>query len=315
MNRNIESSAELAAAITRAASKQTYYTIRFLVDRDLVPDAYRAYAYFRWVDDMLDQDGLPNSERIAFIERQRSLVHGCYLRQWPGKVSAEERMLVDLIRTDPSENTGLHAYIHNMMAVMLFDTQRLGRLISQKELDEYSLTLATAVTEALHYFIGHRCYAPRGETRYLSATAAHVVHMLRDTFEDNAVGYYNIPGEILEAHRLSPQDVGSSPYRFWVKRRVQLARGYIAAGKEYLGQLENFRCRIAGYIYIARFEGVLNTLEREGYRLRPAYPERKSLTSGLKIAWSTLLQIVSHHRDQWLSRYPARQIKSSVGEP
>jgi large subunit ribosomal protein L18 len=44
----------LAASITKAASKQSYYTIRFLVDRDRMDDAYRAYAYFRWVDDIID---------------------------------------------------------------------------------------------------------------------------------------------------------------------------------------------------------------------------------------------------------------------
>ncbi len=43
-----------ASIITKAASKQTYYTIRFLVDRARLEDAYRAYAYFRWVDDVLD---------------------------------------------------------------------------------------------------------------------------------------------------------------------------------------------------------------------------------------------------------------------
>ena len=48
----------LASSITKAASKQTYYTIRFLVDRERVADAYRAYAYFRWVDDTLDSDNL-----------------------------------------------------------------------------------------------------------------------------------------------------------------------------------------------------------------------------------------------------------------
>ena len=46
----------LASSITKAASKQTYYTIRFLVDRERVDDAYRAYGYFRWVDDVLDAD-------------------------------------------------------------------------------------------------------------------------------------------------------------------------------------------------------------------------------------------------------------------
>jgi len=45
---------DLASSITKAASKQTYYTIRYLVDRERVDDAYRAYGYFRWVDDILD---------------------------------------------------------------------------------------------------------------------------------------------------------------------------------------------------------------------------------------------------------------------
>ncbi len=36
------SGAALATAITRAASKQTYYTVRLLVDKQLVDDAYRA---------------------------------------------------------------------------------------------------------------------------------------------------------------------------------------------------------------------------------------------------------------------------------
>jgi hypothetical protein len=39
--------------------------------------------------------------------------------------------------------------------------------------------------------------------------------------------------------------------------------------------VENPRCRLAGYAYMARFDGVLAAIEREDYRLRPAYPERK----------------------------------------
>jgi len=54
--KNTNSPLALAPSLTRAASKQTYYTVRFLVDRERVADAYRAYAYFRWVDDTLDSD-------------------------------------------------------------------------------------------------------------------------------------------------------------------------------------------------------------------------------------------------------------------
>jgi hypothetical protein len=37
----------VASLITKAASKQTYFTIRCLVDRERVDDAYRVYGYFR----------------------------------------------------------------------------------------------------------------------------------------------------------------------------------------------------------------------------------------------------------------------------
>ena len=71
MMNTIISQQTLAPAITKTASKQTYYTIRFLADRERVADAYLAYAYFRWVDDWLDL-GLSNrSERMQFVTRQQ----------------------------------------------------------------------------------------------------------------------------------------------------------------------------------------------------------------------------------------------------
>src|SRR6478609_2901194 len=36
---------DLPERITRAASRQAYYTVRFLADRERQRDAYRAYAY------------------------------------------------------------------------------------------------------------------------------------------------------------------------------------------------------------------------------------------------------------------------------
>src|SRR5262249_27101359 len=72
--RQQEPSIALPARITRHASKQAYYTIRLLADRDRRLDAYRAYAYFRWVDDWLDQPGLAQSERLDYIQRQQWLV-------------------------------------------------------------------------------------------------------------------------------------------------------------------------------------------------------------------------------------------------
>jgi phytoene/squalene synthetase len=275
-------------------AQQTYYSIRLFVDRKLVPDAYRAYGYFRWVDDTLDVESGSTLDKLDFIQRQQTLLDACYRGESLDGLCDEEWMLVDLIRNDPHPNSGLQAYLRNMMEVMIFDARRRGRIISQAELSEYTRLLATAVTEALYYFIGHHEPEPRPESSYLAVTAAHMVHMLRDTFEDTVAGYFNIPREVLQAQGISPRDLESQAYRKWVCGQIQLARSYFKAGKEYLAQVKGLRFRLVSYAYIARFEWVLRLIEREHYCLRHDYPERKSPRAGVWIGWSTwFLRLIS----------------------
>jgi phytoene/squalene synthetase len=211
-------------------------------------------------------------------------------------------MLADLVRSDRDMNSGLQTYIRNMMSVMVFDTYRRGRLISQKELNEYTRWLATAVTEAMHYFIGHDCASPQNESRYLAVTAAHIVHMLRDAYEDTAEGYINIPREFLEAQGISATEIGSSSYRIWVKSRVQLARNYFQIGAKTLAQVQNPRCRLAGYAYTARFTRFLEAIEQNDYRLQPDYSEFKHPASALRMAWSVLGLTLTGLRPEIVSR-------------
>ena len=300
METDLIKSDELAISITRTASLQTAYTIRFLADPDLMSNAYRAYAYFRWVDDQIDQESLQKADRLAFIDRQKALLLDFTRGFRPQNITAEEQMLMELIRNDKSTNShsGLRLYIQNMMAVMAFDAERRGRLISKSELGTYAHTLAVAVTEAMHYFIGHNSCSPAGETRYLAVMGAHITHMLRDTLEDNAAGYFNIPGEYLKANHISPLEVGSLPYRNWVKSRVHLARSYFKAGRDYMSQVESFRCRLAGYAYMARFEAVLDSIERDDYLLRARYQECKTLMAGARMAGSTICSALNERSPQ-----------------
>jgi phytoene/squalene synthetase len=296
MDTKYKNSGALAAAITEAASKQTYYTIRFFVDRGRVDDAYRAYGYFRWVDDVLDTEDGRRSEKIAFVNRQKSLLEACYRGEIPEDMCAEEWMLVDLVRNDTEKKSGLQSYLRNMMAVMVFDAERRGQVITQAELSGYSQALAVAVTEAMYCFIGHDDPSPHHEARYLAVTAAHITHMLRDAIEDVEAGYFNIPHEYLQTQGISPYEVRSSTYKEWVCGRVQLARMYFKAGRECTAQVKNLRCRLAGYAYTARFEWMLRAIERDNYCLRSKYPERKSLRAGLWMTWLTLVSIFASLR-------------------
>ena len=112
------------------------------------------------------------------------------------------------------------------------------------------------------------------DDRFLAGIGAHIAHLLRDMSQDTADGFINIPREYLEAHGIGPEDMQSPPYRAWVRGRVELARQYLCEGKRYLDRLDVLRCKIVGYWYCARFEGVLDAIEHDGYVLRPAYNER-----------------------------------------
>jgi phytoene/squalene synthetase len=197
-------------------------------------------------------------------------------------------MLVELVRNADRRDRGLEAYLRHMMLVMDFDVRRRGRLLSQAELSDYTHWLATAVTEAMHHFIGNGAAAPHDETRYLAASGAHILHMLRDTYDDVRAGYFNVPREVLEAHSIGPADIHSDAYRAWVEGRVQLARAYLDAGRGYFARVQSARFRLAGLAYVARFEWLIETLERDGFWLRPEYRERMSLATGLRMSWLTI---------------------------
>lgn len=289
-----ESSAELARSITWNGSKQTFYTARLIVDRDLVEDFNRAYAYFRWIDDIIDISAKSDSERIAFTRRQRDLIDSLYRAENPGDLTPEENILADLIKNDRGENSGLQSFIRNMFAIIEFDSFRKGRLIDQAELDWYQESLAKSVTDGLQYFIGNGHPYPAGDHKYSAAIAAHITHLLRDMLPDSRDGLINIPREYLEANNISYDQVHSEAYKSWVRDRVVLAREYFRHGKRYLDRLGVLRTKIAGYWYCARFESVLDTIVKDGYQLRSEYEERRRISSWVKIAWLGISISIKH---------------------
>jgi phytoene/squalene synthetase len=274
----------LAREITKAASRQTYYTIRWLVDRDLTDDAFLAYAYFRWVDDVIDAPASGRAARLAFVARQNEILGRLEASEPLSDLAPEERILEELLRRRRSGHSGLMSYLHQMMEVMEFDARRRGCLISQAELDRYSDLLASAVMDALGYFIGHRHDYPRSEARTLAVVGAHISHMLRDTSSDLSAGYYNIPRHVLEAGRMAPADVANPVYRGWVRRRVHLARACLREGKRYIRAMGNLRSQIAGYLYCARFECILDLIEVDEFFLRADYSGLPALPVWLRAA-------------------------------
>jgi phytoene/squalene synthetase len=290
------SSEVLARSITRSANGHADATIRFLVDRPRIGDAFRAYAYFRWVDDRLDLGDLDRSQAQTFLERQRALIAAAYRGQAVPGADPQEEILLDLVRHDPQPDSGLAVYIHRMMEVMAFDAERRGRLVSAEELASYTRALAVAVMETLHYFIGHDDKSPRSPSRYLAAAGAHIAHMLRDTHEDIARGYFNIPREVLQEGGISPEQIDSPAYRAWVRQRVLRSRRCLRLGRAYLAQVESLRCRIACLAYCLRFEACLDSIERNACVLRQRDPAARGPGSAATFLAAASLAVRRTHR-------------------
>jgi phytoene/squalene synthetase len=296
----VNASARLARSITWASSKQSYITARLLADRDLADDCLRAYAYFRWADDTIDISLRSVEERTEFITRQKSLIEKLYRHELPLDLSPEEAMLADLVAHDRGPDSGLRSFIRNFMAVIEFDAHRTGRLISQRELTAYTTCLGTAVMDGLLYFINNGYPYPRTPDRNLAVVGAHLTHMLRDTLEDLPVGFINIPAEEFEKGGIDLEDINNEPFRLWVQGQVELARSCFRQGKGYIDSLDVLRAKLAGVWYCARFECILQAIERDGYRLRRDYPERRCLAAWLvmiRLALQvTLAHIFQHFR-------------------
>jgi len=262
----------LAETITRKSSLQTYITIRLLVDRKLMQQCFQAYAYFRWLDDQIDLVYKTKKERLACIKRQRSIIQQSCDNILPKKLSLEEQLIVDLIKSNRDKNSKLGLFVFSFFDIIAFDAVRKGTLISQKDLDWYSKTLSIAVTSGIEYFIHSRYIYPFSKHHYDAGIAAHIAHMLRDYHEDLDEGFFNIPKEYLVKHGMKPNDVNTIAFRNWVKHRVKLGRRLLQTGKTYIRTLPVLRGKLAAYWYCCRFENVLDSLEKDQFILHAKYP-------------------------------------------
>lgn len=310
----MNNSAVLARAITWRSSKQSYLTAVLLADRALVDDCLRAYAYFRWADDRIDLELSSKAERIRFLEGQKRIVESCYQRIRPAALAPEEEMLADLIAHDRGNSDGLQSFIRNFFWVLDFDAQRRGRTVAAKDLEAYSIHLAKAVMDCIQYFIGNSRRYPQSGDRLLAVLGAHRTHMLRDLREDLAVGYTNIPVEDFPAGGCEAICSEEELLRNWTRREVERAAGLLSAGRRYIDTLDVLRCKLAGELYCARFERVLELITRDGYRLRAEYPERKNWTTWIRFT-GLIARVIIRHWFQRAKKLAARSAPRPEQKP
>lgn len=309
--RDTRRTAKLARRITWMGSKQSYLIGQLLVDRTLRNDFFRAYSYFRWIDDMIDEVIHTRSERIEFIDRQSELIRSIYSNKKVKIENEEEEILLDLIKNDRRTHDGLRSFIEKMFSIIEFDTLRKDTLISEEELDLYNKMLGISVVDGLQYFIGNEHSYPKTIDRYEAAIASHRTHILRDMKKDLQNGIFNIPDKIIRKSYPGALGTISDQHVEWVREQVREARTGFNLGKEYIEKMEILRCKIAASWYCYRFEVILDAIEKDGCLLRESYSELRKNSILIKLLFSTFKIIFNHyfkrtgsalHLKSWRSR-------------
>jgi phytoene/squalene synthetase len=287
--------AKLARRMTWRGSKQSFLVGQFLVDRKLRNDFFRAYAYFRWIDDMIDEVIPTRRGRIEFIDRQSELIRSIYSNQEIKIENEEEEILLDLIKNDKSTHNGLKSFIEKMFSIIEFDTLRKDSVIREEELDLYNKMLGISVVDGLQYFIGHQHLYSASANRYEAAIAAHKTHLLRDMKKDFKNGFYNIPLEIIGKDHSLDLDILQYIHRDWIKEQVEEARQGFQIGKQYIENMQVLRCKIAAILYSFRFKIILDKIEKDGFILREKYYEFRKPITWIKMIFSTSEMIMKHN--------------------
>lgn len=156
------------------------------------------------------------------------------------------------------------------------------------------------MTDGIQYFVGNGHPYPESDQKYHAATGAHFAHLLRDMMVDTAVGYINIPADVLATANLEATSFNAPAYKDWVRERVARARELFCEGKQYLDSLDVLRCKVVGHWYAARFEGVLDAIESDEFILRESYDDRKRLSAWLRMLW-IWMRVSANHFLGWRS--------------
>ena len=213
----------------RFIAKSTSPKATFIMDRTVSKDKREflnlCYAYFRLVDDFIDNPNIPLTERKEFIDRQKQIIKLHQAKESYEPRIIEEYYLFYFIEFALQNNLDiLVENIYNMIDTFSWDVDRLfdDGIFSEDQLYNYSRLQSEAVQSILSYFMSDK--DPKDfnhENLELSIINTKML-MLRDLEEDLDMGFINISREDIEKYDLNIQNLKEDEnLNVWIKDQVQ----------------------------------------------------------------------------------------------
>ncbi len=257
---------KLARLILFKANRLSYYLANLIPRRNRQYFRF-CYAYFRWVDDCIDDAAADGNDRRAFLSRQRQLLHDLYEGRSPA-VCYEEALLEGLIKWDMRSKGGeLRASLESMIEAVEFECDRGDSIqwhnVLQDQFKKELLSFLNIVSQCCDQSIAGG--PPPGIE---AAFGAKIIHIIRDLVSDLECGRVNLSSEELKVFRLTPELLRSQPASYRTRRWVsvttrqaerQLAMGLVDAGSG------NLRYRLIVAVLTARYQAYAWAIRRNRF--------------------------------------------------
>ncbi|NIM47528.1 MAG: squalene/phytoene synthase family protein [Candidatus Aenigmarchaeota archaeon] len=221
--------------------KERYIGFRFVgkIPKILFPnkDIFTVcYAYFRWLDDIVDSVRL-DPEVVRFkIKREHQFLELLYgEKETPEELSTEELFLAHLVRFDIQHAKNMQEDIERLLSALEFDAKRHGHICSKEEINRYIENNAIPyINIALKIF---DVFDLPKENLYELGRCGFIIDYINDLKTDIELGYINIPKEELVAYRINLGDFNSAALRQWVQDKLDYLGNQISESENGLNRL------------------------------------------------------------------------------
>lgn len=237
-----------ASETIKSKNRFTYIFWNLFFSRDQIPVLFLTYAFFRWLDDMVDE----NSNSIEFskllIDREVNNLVSLYAGIDVVPEYDEENYLIAVVKNDLQKEEILRKIIEDFFSAISWDLRRRNSIPEQCELNRYSYLLGQSYSQGMVIGLGYKSYDPRfihiGE---YCGVAAHLTHLMRDLFIDLDLGYINISKEDVDKYHI---DFKANPVDFknqlkpWFIETINRTFRLYNKGMNFIPLLPSFKAKV-----------------------------------------------------------------------
>jgi phytoene/squalene synthetase len=245
----------------KTVSPFSYYFGRLFFVSERREILYKAYGYFRWLDDIVDQAAIPRQQADEIIQRQSQLIAAWYEGRDSLQGQDTESLMKDVIQCNRPLGCPLRPMARGFLDALSWDVQRRYTIVEQEALDRYSQLLGCSYAHGLLFGFGLSPVESRYQTIvYLGGVASHLSHMIRDYEEDRELGYINISREALRRFQIDLDESQSANVRRWKRSLARKACAMFREARKQRNTLPTARARIGFDLVSSRYYRIARRL-------------------------------------------------------